>query len=257
MQIAPDTIRLGKVAPVGFGDELDAVLSMFTVEPSTGCTKCADGYILDDSNKPIRQCECMPARRAAALEPWKREETDNLIASMLPRYDLRKTVKKPWYDKIPTGSCWLWGRSQEGKTHAIGWALARQIKQAQSSFRWVRVKAPELALAFDNMKRWDDPWGNKGRDLIDQIDKADAINFEEIDKFGNFTEARWTLFFNVLDECLEKGKVVRVSSQFSIEHLVQNIVANVKKEAEAKARDGVAPSETRFYELMKNAEIQV
>mgnify|MGYP000328968051 CR=1 FL=1 len=255
MQAASDSLRLNKTS--GFGAELEAILSMFKVESDGGCTKCADGYILDLNNKPVAQCECMPLRKAAELEPWKKAETEKLIQAMLPRYDLRKTVKKPWYDKIPLGSCWLWGRSQEGKTHAIGWALARQIKQAQSSFRWVRVKAPALALALDNMKRWDDPWGDKGRALIDQIDEADAINFEEIDKFGNFTEARWVLFFNIIDEALEKGKVVRVSSQFSIAHIVQNIVANVKKEAEAKERDGVAPSETRFYELMKGAEIQV
>lgn len=235
--------------------ELDEMLQSLVRIETTGCTKCDEGFIVDFKSqglpRVVGECECMPARKAEKLTEWKTAEADRLIKSMLPKYDLRNTQIYDWYSKIPEGSCYFWGPTREGKSHAMGWALLQQIRRAVSPFKWVRVKAWELSHAFDYEKDPDQIWQHKSRNLLDLIDQADVIHIEELDKFGNFTLPRWVKFFAVTDQIIEAGKKLRISSQYPISH----IIAQMPEDKKIHERDGIGSSESRFQNLMRGAEI--
>lgn len=247
MQTLGDTVK----------NELREILGGMVVESESGCTECIDGYKVDFSGglpKVKGECQCMALRKTEKLNEWKKAETEKLIQYLLPRYDLRKTNIEPWYEKLRNGSCWLWGMTGRGKTHGAGWALAYQISQAVSPFKWGIYKATDLIFAWDHQEdHSDDMWRYKSRNIIDKLEKDDVIHIEEIDKFGNVTDNRWARFFELFNRIIETGKTLRVTSQHPIAYFIERM----DREKEVRRRDGVSPQEKRFLEMMKDREIEV
>lgn len=173
---------------------------------------------------------------------------------MYKRYDLEKTVVDPMIEPLCLGGKgrWLYGKTQQGKTHQQGWLIKTLIETTAKKFTWIRVSITEFFKALENKRHMIPEVQKPAIEFLAKIDSADVIALHDIDKFGNMTASREESFFELLDTCLEQGKLVVATSNFSIADFCTRLT-NI--EAKLQERDGAGPQRERLKDLCDEIKI--
>lgn len=233
--------------------EIERALSSLTVEKCK-CDACGDsGYLWDEINhRIIGPCECSGQKRAEALTTWKREETRRLKSILLPKINLVDTKKKPWYPKLPEhGGVWLSGPADAGKTHAVGWMLAKKIDQATRPFAWAWFGARQVLEAWSGQYSEDWESRDKARGVMQALATASVIVLNDIDKIGKVTQAREEHFFDLFDSIHSRDAELLVPSNVTIDEFCRRM----DNEDMFIRRDGIGPMQRRLKEVCKEIKL--
>lgn len=173
---------------------------------------------------------------------------------MYKRYDLDKTTIDPSVEPLVIGGKgrWLYGKTQQGKTHLQGWLIKTLIETTDKKFIWLRVSIAEFFKALENKRHLIPEVQKAAMEFLAKIDAAHVIALHDIDKFGNMTASREESFFEMLDNCLEQGKTIVATSNFSMAEFCARF-NNI--ESKLQERDGSAPQLERLKELCDEIKI--
>jgi len=232
--------------------EIDRLISGLKVTEAA-CPVCDDsGYVWDAvEHRILSRCECQKDEQAKRLAEWKKHETYKLKSILLPQIDLTTTKKKPWYDKLPeSGGVWLSGAPDEGKTHAVGWMLARKIDQAKAPFQWVWFSAHQVFKAWVNQYESGEIKYAAG-DVINKLEFCKVIVIDDFDKTGRITQAREEELFALIDSIYRRGAELLVPSNIDI----QTFCSRMESETALFKQSGVGASQRRLNKVC--AEIKL
>lgn len=233
--------------------EIDQALSSLTVTKAD-CDVCSDsGYLWNETERRIEgRCECQKDMQAKRLAEWKKSETYRLKSILLPKIDLTRTDKKPWYPQLPeSGGVWLSGPADEGKTHAVGWMLAKKISEAKRPFLWSWFKSRQILEAWKD--QYDDSWEKKGaaREVMNALKLHDVIVIDDIDKTGKITQAREEHLFDMIDGIYARGAELLVPSNIDLDTFCHRM----ENEDLFMRRDGVGPVQRRLRDICTQVKL--
>lgn len=179
---------------------------------------------------------------------WKLQETRRLKSILMPQINLAQTKKYPWYAQLPEkGGVWLSGPADVGKTHAVGWILARKIDRAVSPFRWAWYGARQVLEAWSG--QYSDDWDSRdrARGVMHALAHASVIVLNDIDKIGKMTHAREEQFFDLFDGIYSRGAELLVPSNVTIDEFCRRM----ENEDIFIRRDGIGPIQRRIKKICK------
>lgn len=166
---------------------------------------------------------------------------------MFKKFDLDKTIINPKVQPMTfhRKGYWLWGPTDQGKTHLSGWLVLKLIESSTKSFVWGRVSIKDLFNAWEHVRSDIDELRDEAYKLMKYLKTLDVIIFEDIDKAGNFTAAREEEFFDLLNKMYERSVKVIVNANYAIR---QFGIDRLPRDSQLTERDGRSPIERRFKE---------
>lgn len=229
--------------------EIERAIGSLTIE-KPDCPVCEDsGYIWNHEERRVEgRCECHKDQQAKRLVEWKRAQTYRLKSILLPKIDLTKTVKRPWYSELPeNGGVWLSGPADKGKTHAAGWIVARKIEQAKAPFTWSWFKAREIFKAWVDQYSDDPNARYSARDVAYALNSYDLIVIDDLDKTGRITQAREEHLFEMLDGIYSRQAELIVPANITL----NEFCSRMEGEDLFIKRDGIGPQQRRLKDICK------
>lgn len=178
------------------------------------------------------------------LSAWKSAEIKKLKERM-KRFDLENTIPHPKIKPITFGGkgMWLWGETNQGKTHISGWAMMSLIQSASKPFVWGRVSIKDMFNTWEHIRSDIEDLRQEAYEELMRVRRLEAVILEDLDKAGNFTPAREEELFSMIDKFYERGVKVFVNANYSIKDFC---ALKLPSDAKLKRRDGLTPMERRF-----------
>lgn len=234
--------------------ELADVLATLTLEPVV-CDGCGDGsgYLWSETeHRVIGYCECHAAQKSKRLIEWKRAETQRLKTILLPRINLAETVKRDFWPQLPeTGGLWISGPAEIGKTHAVGWMVAKRINDAQKPFSWSWFSARQIFEAWTNQYADEFDKRSAAREVMNALSRHDLIIVNDFDKMGKVTEARQEHLFDMIDGIHQRGAALLAPCNVTINEFCERI----GNENLFINRDGIGPIQRRLKDICKEVKL--
>lgn len=178
------------------------------------------------------------------LSAWKSAEVKKLKERM-KKFDLDNTVPHPKIKPISFSEkgVWLWGQTNQGKTHISGWLMMSLIQSAIKPFVWGRVSIKDMFNTWEHIRGDFPDLKQQAYEEIMRVRRLEAVILEDVDKAGNFTPSREEEFFSMVDKFYERGVKVIVNANYSIKDFC---ALKLPSDAKLKQRDGMSPMERRF-----------